>query len=486
MRQVFFFAYKLELPYSSELEQSTLDAFVATEVELASLSLDDADPTLDLASRITKGVFQGFDPKDIVPRHGPGAVSTGEKLEEKWVFTRLFKQIHQFYPYYEYFVVGGWRELGDRYKWYKDLARKETGEAKVLLVPKDSRGPRLISCEPLEYQWVQQGLGRRLVEHFEGAQALTMGQINFRNQEINRQLALSSSADGKMSTLDLKDASDRVSLELVRRVFKSTPELLRALEACRSTATRLPSGELVSLSKYAPMGSALCFPVEAYCFWVLLVAANVLETGTDIRSVARQVYVYGDDIIVPQAWAERCIAVLERFGLRVNRDKCCIQGPFRESCGMDAFRGVCVTPTRMRKPWTERSSDGTALASFTSVMNDLRGKGYVDAADFLLSGLQRVYGTLPYVSETSGVPGIVLQSRLIAEVRSSRLPIKRRWNSRYQRFEFRVLFLKNRERDTELDGWARLLRNSVAQAGLEPSRVVIPRSTLIKRGWRAL
>jgi hypothetical protein len=486
LRQILFFAYKLEQPYSEATRQSTVDGFVAVEKEIASLSFDDADPTLDLASRITEGVFAGFDPADIVPKHGPGAVSTGEKLEEKWEFSRLFSKIHQVYPYYRYFVTGGWKELGDRYQWYKGLAREEAGTAKVVLVPKDSRGPRLISCEPLEYQWVQQGLGRKLVEHFEGSSELTMGQINFTNQEVNRQRALVSSADRAYCTLDLKDASDRVSLALVRGVFKHAPRLLKALEACRSNATCLPSGEVLPLSKYAPMGSALCFPVEAYVFWVLLVAAHVLDTRMDIHSVARKVYVYGDDIIVPTAWAERCIATLERYGLRVNFDKCCIQGYFRESCGMDAFRGVCVTPTRIKKPWTGKPSDGTALASYSATMNDLHSKGYYGAADFLLSELQLLYGTLPYVSENAGVPGIVLHSPQMVEFRNRGKAIKRRWNSRYQRVEYWVKYLSEKKVDSTLDSWTRLLRNNVSQAGLEPSRVVIPRSTLIKRGWRAL
>lgn len=485
LRQVLFFAYKLEMPYTAETEAATLQSFVETDNGLALLDFSDAESVLTLASRITEGIFADFEFREIIPKHGPGAVSTGERLEQKWNFSRLFDSIHQVYPYYEYFVVGGWRELGDRYEWYKKLARQETGTAKVLLVPKDSRGPRLISAEPLEFQWVQQGLGRKMVEFFEGSCELTMGQINFTNQEINRQLALSSSADGKMSTLDLKDASDRVSLELVRRVFKRTPGLLRALEACRTSATALPSGEVLTLRKYAPMGSALCFPVEAYVFWSIMVATIVLETGADIRKVARSVFVYGDDIIVSVADAERCITALESVGLRVNLSKCCIRGLFRESCGMDAFNGVQVTPSRLRKPWTGRSSDGTAFASYVSLANDLGEKGYTSASGLLFEYIQLCFGRLPYASKDSGYPGINLPSSRHAEIANLRSGIPSRWSSRYQRLEFRVKFLDSPKLDTSLDSWPRLLRNSVSQAGLEPSKVVVPRSTKIKRGWRA-
>jgi hypothetical protein len=168
--------------------------------------------------------------------------------------------------------VGGGKEIIDRVQWYRGLERLPAGTAKVVLVPKDSRGPRLISAEPLEYQWIQQGVGRSIVAHLE-AHHLTKGRVNFTHQEVNRRLAQESSATLELATLDLKDASDRVSLELVRRVFKNTPELVRALEAIRTDATLLPDGRVQSLKKFAPMGSAVCFPVEAFVFWAILTAS---------------------------------------------------------------------------------------------------------------------------------------------------------------------------------------------------------------------
>jgi hypothetical protein len=484
LRQVLFFAYKLETPYSEDEEAGVIQAFVDTEEELASLDISEDDPIVGLASRIVAGIFKGFDPRKIIPRHGPGAVSSGERGEQKWKFSTLYNSIHQVYPYYDFYITGGWKELGDRYEWYKGLSRKEAGTAKVILVPKDSRGPRLISCEPLEVQWIQQGLGRKLVEHLEGSKSLAMGKINFSNQEVNRQLALLGSLGDQVSTIDLEAASDRVSLDLVRGVFKGTPALLRSLEAVRSTATALPNGRVLELRKFAPMGSAVCFPVEAVIFWATMVAAVVLDTGEHVSRVARSIYVYGDDIVVPRAWAERCIAALEHVGLRVNRKKCCVQGPFRESCGMDAFRGVCVTPTRLRKPWSGRSSDGTAFAAYSSLMNDLREKGYVDAAGECERIIQLCFGPLPYGTRDSGYPCIHLQSEREAFLLNRWSGQRLRWSSRFQRWEVRVKCVVSPQSESSLDDWPRLLRNNVAQAGLEPSKVVESRSTQIKRGWR--
>jgi hypothetical protein len=216
LRQVLFFAYKLEVPYSEETEERVISSFESTEAELELLDISSLDFTIERS--ITEFVFSDFDPMDIVPKHGPGAVATGERGDAKWDFSRKYHSIHQVYPYYDYFIVGGAREIGDRLRWYKSLQPLECGTAKVVLVPKDSRGPRLISCEPLEYQWIQQGLGRKLMSHFESFK-LTRGNINFTHQDINRRLALESSISRRYATLDLKDASDRVSLQLVRAVF---------------------------------------------------------------------------------------------------------------------------------------------------------------------------------------------------------------------------------------------------------------------------
>jgi len=484
LRQVLFFAYKLELPYSAETEKSVLDSFVATEEELKELVIDADDNDVNLAARITAGIFSGFNPKDILPRHGPGAVATGERLEQKWEFSRLYDQIHQYYPYYDYYIVGRGNELIDRREWYRRLDRLQAGQAKVVLVPKDSRGPRLISAEPLEYQWIQQGLGRKFVQLFEGENPLTKGQVNFTRQDINQQLATSSSTDRRFATLDLKDASDRVSLQLVRRIFGLCPEIVRALEAARTTETVLPDGRVVHLEKYAPMGSALCFPVEAYCFWVLMVSAMVNTTRMPLRMVCKRIFVYGDDLIVPTDWAPRCIQVLEKVGLRVNLTKSCIHGFFRESCGTDAFKGVNITPIRLKKLWSGRPGDGTAMTSYASLANSLLERGYTGTCELMRDLVEGTYGLLPYGTPTSGFPCRLVHERSIAE-RFNLKRVRTRWNSRYQRLEFMVKFASPRRIDSALDGWPRLLRDVTHGAGQEPSQVVVPRSTVIKRGWRA-
>lgn len=480
VRQVCYLVYKLEIPFTKSQEDAVIQRFLDTEEEISSAEITLEEPVLLGAQRALRIVFEGFDPRDITPRHGPGAVATGEKLEQKWCFKRLYDPIHQSYPYYDYFVVGGATELSDRIEWYRGLQRQDVGVAKVVLVPKDSRGPRLISCEPLEYQWIQQGLNQALTRRLE-SHWLTRGHVNFKDQSVNRQLAVESSTHHYYATLDLKDASDRVSVKLVEKLFSK--ELIRYLMAVRSHATLLPDGRVVPLSKYAPMGSAVCFSVEAACFWAICVAAVRTELGVTLSEAAQHVYVYGDDLIVPVSAYDAVVRALEACLLRVNGDKSFRRGDFRESCGMDAYYGADVTPTRLSTLWSLEPSDGGCLASYTAYANDFMRKGYTNVAEFLFGSLREVHGVIPRGTHRAGYPCRVVVSYEDALAQNLELGVPFRYNPALQRVEFRVRALRPKHSVSELDGWPRLLRQLVGAGGERPEEVAHPRSARIQRRW---
>jgi len=486
LRQVLYFAYKLDIPYSESENSRVIEKFIKTDQELELLDDPLALAIQQVAKVITRKIFHGFNPKEIHPQHGPGAVATGESLEGKWHFARYPSRFYGIFPLARYFMVGGYRTDED-FRFEDDQTQFRSpdfgpGQSKVVLVPKDSRGPRLISCEPLENQWLQQGLGRKLGNFLESHFRDTKGHINFTHQDINRNIAQSSSATQFFATMDLSDASDRVSLELVRRIFKDSPDLLQVLETLRVGETKLPDGRVITLKKYATMGSALCFPVEAYVFWVLLVSSLSIHCKMPLESVEKLVYVYGDDIIVPTEYYEQCTQALELNGLVVNRSKSCASGYFRESCGMEAFQGFDVTPLRLSKPWTNRKTDGTAYTSYISLANKLSQIGYNDASQFVWENLERVHWKIPYGTALSSFPCKEVVSSIQAIVLNKRL-FRRRTNSDYQRVEFYVPRLSSRKVKSKLDGWPRLLRNLVSPAIEDPSVVVVPRSIRIKRGW---
>lgn len=460
IRQVFYLFYKLELPYDQTLKNEVLDQFVKTDQELATYNtlfaniatiVDCCPANFDRifpiqsrrvvrrARRLLARVFSGFSPENILPRHGPGVVSTREQLEGKYLFGRINPRIQAVYPFDAYFCAS----TGHVCDTYSQFTSKEETEAlaRVLLVPKDSRGPRLISCEPLEFQWVQQGLGRAIVEWVE-RHPLTRDSVHFTDQQPNQIAALYGSMSGRYSTMDLKEASDRVTVGLVQLLFPD--HVFRYLGACRSLGTELPDGRKLKLNKFAPMGSALCFPVMALTIWSILSASS---SDADAR---KSILVYGDDVVVRADQTANATSTLESFGLLVNRDKTCAHGFFRESCGVDAYRGVNVTPVRIRTTWRIPLA-ADVYSSYIESSNLMFKHGYTLTSDLIAGMVQDQFGPVPSADMQLACPSLLC-------IQGNHRSFRRRVNKSLQRLEWLVPEVTSRPTNRVTDGWSMLLR----------------------------
>lgn len=295
---------------------------------------------------------------------------------------------------------------------------REQRNCKVLFVPKDSRGPRVISKEPLHTLRAQMSYFDFLSTTLEYE---TAGRINFRDQEVNKRLAKEASIDGSRATLDLKEASDSVLLALVRRVFRNSAGLRYFLNAARSTHAELPSGKTVKLNKLAGMGSGLTFPTMALIIHLSVCTHVSRVLQLPYNSVSKEVYVYGDDLIVPSDWYELSREALSLSQLRVNEDKSFSTGLFRESCGGDYYGGYEVTPVRLKltsadlptpdllksrqsKRWSARLGDAGAL-QLERHCRELVSKGMFTLSEYYYSCLEKRFGPLPTVSGESPLIG---------------------------------------------------------------------------------
>jgi len=461
VRQLCYLFYKYKLPYSDEQEHAVVASFEKTEDDLNTTdrgleeiedrvlagynpdtrSTDKVDRKVLVARearRLLYKLFASFDPTDIVPRHGPGTVATKQRLWGKFHWSNVSSQITDVYPFDAYFCasVG---HIGDRWQTFQSVSETSI-PAKVILVPKDSRGPRLISCEPVDYQWIQQGLGTAIVKHVE-RHFLTRGCVRFTDQTPNRTVALLGSRDGRYSTLDLNEASDRVSLRLVRLLFPYM--VLPYMEACRTSSTVLPDGRVFPLRKFAPMGSCLCFPTLSLVVWALLTA------GTQDTYTRERIYVYGDDVIVPTAYAENAMIILESFGLKINRDKSCTSGLFRESCGMDAFQGDDVTPVRLRTVWSSLRSP-SVYTSWIAYANSFYDRRLYTTYDYIVGHLVRIYGPIP--GQELDLPAPSLRETPPGQ------NIRRRWDKNLQKFKYHCYGVRSPVIRKWMDGWLMLLR----------------------------
>lgn len=501
--QICFVFYKLDLPIPDSKKRPVLDAFVQTERELDEVvtylsELKDAltPEALALGSRqlpiirvlqcarnLLAEVFRDFRLDDCYPCHGPGAVAGREQPWEKWHWTAIPARTHCVFPLEGNFY-SSFDDLNARAGWF--LPETELS-ARVILVPKDSRGPRLISSEPKEFQYLQQGVMRNMVQIME-KHPLTRNSVFFTNQRPNQVAALLASERGVRSdgysTLDLKEASDRVTLVLAELLLPE--QVFRALYAVRSNRTVMPDGQEIVLKKHAPMGSATCFPTMAACIWAILTAgyATVVANDPHLRRYRVKkgeksiwlsprfskatmyelegIHVYGDDVVVPIDYTDTATALLTRVGLVLNPDKCCTNGFFRESCGVDAFKGVNVTPQRISCNWNT-STDQQRYTAFCEYSSRL-GVRYHKTGAYLAGLVRRDFPSVPCESDVvhKDAPS------LLDEYVSSRTN-RKRWNRHLQRWEIRVLRTVSVPIHVKTPGRVQLLRffNSKSRVPLE-------------------
>ncbi len=374
IRQICRFFKKLKKGCSPLREQAAAEHFVEVEAELRMMTahVERKDFLLDTISGIIwSQVFPEVDPLDLVCHHGPGA--TAERLGSNERFRirnwnsrseLLFPSDLHCYPNYRLAAEVGstGKEIGC-VEGVDFLDIKDEPSVRVVFVPKTQLTPRVIAIEPSHVQYMQQSLKDYVYRILE-THRLTKNSIRFSRQDFNQRLAYSGSIDRRLATLDLKDASDRVHLHLVQRIFK-TSGILEYLEDCRSVHATLPDSRNIVLSKFASMGSAMCFPVEAMVFYTLAQCAmhqldGTRPTSSSIRRYSSMIDIYGDDIIVPVEYADVVVRYLESYALKVNVNKSFSKGNFRESCGADYFKGVPVNPVYARKVPHDNSRDWEA------------------------------------------------------------------------------------------------------------------------------
>lgn len=470
IRQILYLWYKYELPYTQAQETSLEDRFIATDASLPDKIPD--CPVIQGARNLIALVVKDFSPKDFVPRHGPGSVATGELPWKKWSFKRLYRPIERVLPFSEWYIPClSYLARCEAPLDYLEVL--EEGTARAVFVPKDSRGPRLISCEPLEYQWAQQAVAAELVFCINKS-LLTSGRVNFTHQEVNRRYCRLGSIDGRWVTLDMADASDRVSTLLVERLFANT-HVLEYLLACRTQCTVLPSGRLVRMKKYAPMGSALCFPVESLCFYALAVNVLVHHCGIALDKACERVKVYGDDLVLCR---EDYAAVMQYFpyvGLMFNEKKCCTGGFFRESCGLDAFLGEDVTPVKFRTRLSF-TRDISSIVSWIEYSNALDLLGYWRCSEAIREYVWRVFptecGAIPYIDhDHEDVAFLHYRSHRARCYTKAQGWTFTRWNYKFQRSEFLGYCVRGRSQLRSIPAWQRLFRNLMRG---ETPRSVLP------------
>lgn len=433
-------------------------------------------------------VFQG--------RHGPGAVAETRKgvsgalaksvnLQSHPRLAYLFMRLGNLREDLNYtgkeFMLGerlstSWRG-SDMLKPQNRRVHKSLDTAQVRFVEKNLWTMRTICMEPTAFMYAQQHV-RAMLEELIASSPLSP-YIVIHDQSVNRDAAREGSIAGFIDTTDLKWASDSVHIDLVRKLFE--PGMLLHLLATRTHRVVLPDGRGMDVKKFAPMGSACCFPTQCIIFACIAMYACLewhsqrhglsidellLEDGP--RLVRRMFHVrhggcrttgfhklepiaiYGDDICCDTRVTQRLVDLLSEHGFTVNASKS-FEGAqsFRESCGGYYLSGEDVTPLFYRVKNTGEELTANALASLCASADLAGDHGY--------KNLHRLYIQMALLTPIAGInkPPGTKNWLMFSSVRgrgiyhpapqNGHLPHKRE-HPRYQRASAKVLTFRYKNR----------------------------------------
>lgn len=248
----------------------------------------------------------------------------------------------------------------------------EVSRNRLALVPKNWKTHRMIACEPsglLPFQLAFDAFIKGRLKRLHG--------IDLSNQDLNKDMARLASVFDNWATIDLKMASDTLSIALVKWLV--TSEWWDVLKRLRSP-NWVSDGRAGVYAKFSSMGNGCTFGLETLIF-----AACSHAVGS------KSLCVYGDDIVIESERADDLVALLRFVGFRTNIDKSFINGPFKESCGGDFVCGVDVTPHYLK----ELPKHGTELCHLVNGLSSVTAPG--GAVWTQLRGLVREHG-LPVVA----------------------------------------------------------------------------------------
>lgn len=348
-----------------DLDPNLILSQTRDSVSSANLSLtwSDLDILRRVGNHVTEVVEQCMSDLTLVGRHGPGVVAeTGDQLVKRQIlwynpqlrpFSRLFFRSPD--------NTGGWLENKPKYT-----------DARVLMVPKDHKTLRMISAEPAQTQFVQQAVRSGIEKAMRRHKVLR--HIDISNQQKQRDLL----KKGRVATIDLSCASDTIRVKhlLLLRLPLHVREFLLGLR----TPTQVFKGRTLPTQGLYPMGAAVCFPFETMLFFLLAREYSLAETGRTPRVLG----VYGDDIVVDDHLAGGLMSFLSRCAFTPNRLKSFVCGDFFETCGVFSYKGVDVSPIKMKKLPPVSDRDLRNL-SFQSYAERAERYGYTHLSEFLRS-----------------------------------------------------------------------------------------------------
>jgi hypothetical protein len=234
---------------------------------------------------------------------------------------------------------------------FGDLLRKRKPAAQVRCVPKSWKTDRIIAKmslhDTIEQRPIAYALSRQIMQQ-------AAGRVNFNDQTVNQ-----SHCDLSHDTLDFHAGSDYVSIQHVLDVTDREwhPLLLGVRTKSISfdqkkvwKSLHLKGPTTIPLQPmFSTMGCVLTFLLMTWT--ILSLTIGFLKYKGALRKELEEVYVFGDDLIVPHGWGQLVIDFFNKIGFIVNADKSFYDSGvlFRETCGRETWNNTTITPIRIAR-----------------------------------------------------------------------------------------------------------------------------------------
>lgn len=478
------FGKKLEIDDPS-LKADAFRVWLDVEKRLSERLLD--DEFVRLQKRIVAKLIPEFDDSVFVPKFGPKAVAEPKVRGTiaKAVSLRFNALIDR--AFYQGALPGQTKEGGFLARktlnsaFWQDTRASDACSIDFALmreVFKSFKSYRLICMEPNTTMYHQQGVRRWFEKAFRTGPMRRFCRLE--DQSRNRVLARYGSETGLIDTIDLSNASDSVGTDLVKRIFPTRP--LYYMLATRTSKVKTPGG-VVRTKKFAPMGSALCFPVQCLVFTSTVIACAVLwrngyrpgepmasgsftdtEIDRTIKSFRTELdpsrsnsskqleplAVFGDDICVDTRLTPYVTHYLTLLGFEVNQAKSFQGGQaFRESCGGYYLGGDDVTPQYYRCGIWSGPLDAPNFMSLVACINHAEARGFKHLRSMLIryllrtdiEGIRRRNGVNPILFSDDPENPLGIFSK---EPRNGHVRTRNR--ERFQRTELRTITTRARSK----------------------------------------
>lgn len=338
--------------------------YVAWEESLAAFSYPES--TVEELNSILIEWFSDFSfaTSTVCPKFGPGATASlrrGTPVLEKLVDCQPEKSVAD--------ALGEWYYHDPSVLFVREGISNAPRTNKIYFVPKNALRKRVISAEPTWLTWGQQLLKQSLFPYVSEHRRMF---TTFEDQGPSKEAARRGSVDASMATIDFSSASDSITESLVASLFKGTC-LQEPLLITRSTTAELPSGRVIALKKFAPMGSATCFFVLDTVVLAMCELATRQALGR--KGKPGDYVVYGDDACIRSDIVQEFLAVSQDLHMTVNEGKSYWSKTdrlFRESCGGEYLDGVDITPlrySRFQEPLVGASSDPSGDSFIPAVVS---------------------------------------------------------------------------------------------------------------------